>query len=101
MVIWSKFLRPVGGSDGGPSAMAAFWRLFRELQLRHRMPLSRVEGRPPYLTTDRGRLQRAADLPHRERQVRRHRARWPERGARNPYPWTDGRRKLVGSCLYR
>src|SRR5262249_6938062 len=78
--------------DDRPGSMASFGRLFRELQLQRRMSVPRVEGRPLDLATNRGRVQRAADLPYRKRDVRRHRARWPQCGARSSYAWADGGR---------
>src|SRR5262249_1250714 len=38
---------------------------------------------------------------YRKRHVWRHRARWPQRGARNSYARADGRWELVGGRLYR
>src|SRR4029077_2697754 len=92
---------PAGESHGRPGSMAAFRGLFRELQLQRGMPLPRVEGGPLDLATNRGRVRRAADLPYRERELWRRRAQWPQRGARNPYTWTDGRRELVSGRLHR
>ena len=59
------------------------------------------KSRTPNVAADRGRMRRRAALPYRQRTLRRRGARRPQRGARSPYAWADGRRKLVGRRLHR
>src|SRR3954451_14195146 len=91
----------MGGSNGSASKVAALGGLFRELQLRRRVPVPCIAGGAAYVAADSRDMRRRAVLPHRQGKLRYDAPRRPERGGDWTRSGSDGRGKLDDRRLHR